>query len=88
MKMSDIKDKIVPGCGHFDSSNGVCRLMFKGGDLPPLAVEAMIDPPGAIEGPPVEIKGWLCSTRSTDLQESCTSQTPRSPEQDEADYNW
>jgi len=80
---------VVPGCGHFDSSRGICRLMFEGGELPSLAKKAMIDPPGAIEGPPGEVEGWLCTAaRNTSEQEACSAHIPRFVGQDEEDHNW
>ena len=56
------KEKIIPGCGNCNSFTGVCAVMFeKGGSKPTKAKEALIDPPGAIEGPPSPgVQGLVC----------------------------
>lgn len=80
--------KHTKGCGHFDSSSGVCRLMNKNISIPSLATIAEIYPPGAFEGPPVYISGWLCSAADQpETQENCSAHTKRLLTQDSDDYN-
>lgn len=82
--------QFIEGCGHFDSSNGLCLLMFNGdASMPSLAKEALIDPPGALEGPPPrQMVGWLCGANHRRSEQiNCNAHVPRRPEQDEEDYN-
>ena len=69
-------ERIIPGCGSYDSFTGVCRIMFrKGAGLPSLAKETLIDPPGAIEGPPSSgVNGLVCTaTNKPELQKDCSN---------------
>ena len=69
------KEKIIPGCGNRNSFTGVCAVMFeKGSSKPTKAKEALIDPPGAIEGPPSSgVQGLVCTVpNSPKLQEDCS----------------
>jgi hypothetical protein len=82
-------EKIVPGCGNYDSGHGVCRLMYEKGVKPTLAQEAKVNPPGEIEGPGTYvIDGLIClAALKADEQSNCSHFTPRTEEDDIADYN-
>lgn len=84
------KEKIIPGCGNCNSFTGVCNTMFeKGAEKPSLAKETLIDPPGAIEGPPSRgINGLVCAVASKpELQEECSHFTTRTVSDDLRDEN-
>lgn len=55
--------RIIPGCGNHDAFAGLCIVMFnrqKG--IPSLAEEVLIEPPGAVEGPPsAGVPGLICT---------------------------
>jgi hypothetical protein len=75
--MVETKTKnIIPGCGNLDCYTGVCRVMFEkaGSQKPTLAHETLIDPPGAIEGPPSHgVSGLVCTVAiKPKLQENCS----------------
>ena len=68
-------ERIIHGCGNYDSFGGVCRVMFeKGVSQPSLAKETLIDPPGAIEGPPSPgVNGLICTaTNKPEVQKDCS----------------
>lgn len=84
-------ERIIPGCGNFDSMSGVCRVMFDKTETaqPSLAKETLIDPPGAIEGPPSPgVKGLVCTaSRKPKAQEDCSHFIMRTIDDDIRDEN-
>lgn len=69
------KEKVIPGCGNCDSFTSVCAVMFERGvPKPTLAKEALINPPGAIEGPISQgVPGLVCTAaREPELQKDCS----------------
>lgn len=82
-------EKVVPGCGNCDSFTGVCRVMFeKGVDQPSLAKETLIDPLGAIEGPPSPgVNGLICTATNKPELQDCSQFVVRTASDDLRDEN-
>lgn len=83
-------EKIVPGCGNYNSFTGVCAIMFeKGSAKPTKAKEALIDPPGAIEGPPSRgVQGLMCAvSNNPKRQKDCNRFVARTTEDNLKDEN-
>ena len=85
------RERIIPGCGNHVPFTGVCRAMFnKTEDVKPsLAKEMLIDPPGAIEGPPSPgVKGLVCTvSTSSKLQKYCSRFITRTESDDLRDMD-
>ena len=85
------EEKIIPGCANRNSFTGICRVMFeaRNAHVPRLAMETLIDPPGAIEGPPTaQIPGLVCSVPSnSELLSTCSDFVPRTEEDNVKDEN-
>lgn len=67
--------EIIPGCGNCNSYTSVCRIMFDNPQqVPTYAQETLIDPPGAIEGPPSPgVPGLICKAATNpELQKDCS----------------
>jgi len=84
-------ERVIPGCGNCDSWTSVCRIMFDKTvqTQPTLAKETLIDPPGAIEGPPSPgAKGLVCiAARKPKAQEGCSHFVVRTIDDDIRDKN-
>ncbi|MEM3112569.1 MAG: hypothetical protein QXY90_05970 [Candidatus Anstonellales archaeon] len=84
-------ERVIAGCGNCDSWTSVCRVTFdKTAQIQPtLAKETLIDPPGAIEGPPSPgVKGLVCTVaRDQKAQESCSHFVVRTTDDDLRDEN-
>lgn len=84
-------EKIILGCANRNSFTGICRVMFEAGNahVPTLANETLIDPPGAIEGPPTtQIPGVVCSVSSNSvLLSTCSDFKIRTEEDNAKDEN-
>lgn len=83
-------ERIIPGCGNFDTSRNICKLMFQKGVVPSLAQEAQVSPPGEIEGPGIwTVPGLLClAAQDAEQQVKCSHHKPRTEQDDENDWNW
>lgn len=84
------KEKIIPGCGNYDSFTGVCNVIpNKGRSKPTLAKETLIDPPGAIEGPPTSgVPGLVCVvSNKPELQKDCSHFITRTVADNQRDEN-
>ncbi|MBI4065196.1 hypothetical protein HY409_02410 [Candidatus Gottesmanbacteria bacterium] len=77
-----------PGCGNFDSLSGVCLAgrLHREKNIPTMAIIAKISPPGAIEGPDVQIDGIICKVRNgSPDQIGCSDYVPRTEADDTRD---
>lgn len=83
-------EKIIPGCGNYDSSRGICKLMHQKGVVPTLAQEARVNPPGEIEGPGIwTVPGLIClAANEPEQQTDCSDFKPRTEQDDVDDFNW
>jgi len=84
------KEKVIPGCGNCNSFTAVCAVMFeKESPEPTKAKKALIDSPGAIEGPPSPgVSGLVCTiANEPELQEGCSHFVIRTKSNDFRDEN-
>lgn len=83
------KEKVVPGCGNCNSYTRVCDVMFQKDELmPTLARRTLIVSPGAIEGPPAEVYGLVCTaSNNPESQKNCDYFKARTEEDNLKDTN-
>jgi hypothetical protein len=84
------RSKKIEGCGHYDSSRGICKLMNQENKRPSLSKETLIEPPGAIESPELwMIPGLIClAQNSVEEVISCSEFIERTKQNDLDDFNW
>jgi hypothetical protein len=81
---------VIPGCGHYDTSRGICRMMHQGNAVPSLAKETQVSPPGEIEGSGMRmVMGLIClSANAPEKQIDCSDFVPRTEQDNDDDYSW
>ena len=86
-----VPEKNVPGCANRDCFTGICSVMFETHNVhvPTLAKKTLVDPPGAIEGPPpTQIPGLVCSeSNNSELLSACSDFVPRTEGDNMKDEN-